>query len=86
MSRANQRAPIHDSLSARTLSQSDTSKKCGPNELQERVTARTSGKSASSLPTVDGVRLRARKLPCSPSFVDPKSKCYWKHLPSLTWS
>ncbi|OXU19354.1 hypothetical protein TSAR_002920 [Trichomalopsis sarcophagae] len=56
MSRGNQRAPIRGLLSARTGSQSEASKKRGPDEHERRVSARMSGKSASSLPTVDGAR------------------------------
>ncbi|OXU16968.1 hypothetical protein TSAR_016073 [Trichomalopsis sarcophagae] len=70
MSRTNQRALMHDSLSARTVSKSGVSKKRGPNKLKERVSSRKSGKSASSLPTVDRVRQSMRKLPCSPLFVN----------------
>ncbi|OXU31578.1 hypothetical protein TSAR_005099 [Trichomalopsis sarcophagae] len=43
MSRANQRAPMRSSLSARTGSQSVASKKRGPDEHERRVSARTSG-------------------------------------------
>ncbi|OXU18762.1 hypothetical protein TSAR_002637 [Trichomalopsis sarcophagae] len=62
MSRANQRAPMRGSLSAQTGSQSEANKKRGPDDHERKVSARTSGKSASSLPTVDGARRRLREF------------------------
>ncbi|OXU20513.1 hypothetical protein TSAR_004109 [Trichomalopsis sarcophagae] len=53
---------MRGTLSARTESQSGASKKRGPDERERRVSARTSGKSASFLPTVHEVRRCLREL------------------------
>ncbi|OXU21982.1 hypothetical protein TSAR_006753 [Trichomalopsis sarcophagae] len=72
MSRANQLEPMRNSLSARTGSQSEASKKRGPDEYKRRVSARTSGKSESSLPTIDGARRRLREFSASSSAYRPE--------------
>ncbi|OXU31731.1 hypothetical protein TSAR_007908 [Trichomalopsis sarcophagae] len=72
MSRANQRAPMRGSLSARTGSQSEASKKHGLDEHERRVSARMSGKYESSLPTVDGARRRLREFRASSSACRPE--------------
>ncbi|OXU31579.1 hypothetical protein TSAR_005100, partial [Trichomalopsis sarcophagae] len=62
---ANQRAPIRGTLSARTESQLSASKKRVLDGRDRKVSARTSGKSASSRSTTMFARVT-----CSPLLVD----------------
>ncbi|OXU19740.1 hypothetical protein TSAR_013672, partial [Trichomalopsis sarcophagae] len=64
MSRDNQRAPMRGLLSTRTGTKSGASKNRGPDEHERRASARTSGKSESSLTTVDGARRRFMRVEC----------------------
>ncbi|OXU30272.1 hypothetical protein TSAR_003407 [Trichomalopsis sarcophagae] len=64
---------MHSSLSAKTVSQLDAGKKRRPDELKEKVSSKTSGEFASSLPTVNGARRRLRELACHSLFVEPRS-------------